>query len=258
MAPVITLGALNDISGIRHGFFTRDGGVSTGIYRSLNCGPGSGDDPHAVRENRRRAMAMIDLLPDQLVTLYQVHGTRVITVTEPFADDARPEADAMVTRTPGLALGILTADCAPVLIADARTKVVGAVHAGWRGARDGVLEAAVAAMLELGARRDHLVAVIGPCIAQRSYEVGPEFYDRFADDTPPATDLFAPGRRPGHSHFDLPAYVARRLDRAGVPLIQRAPNDTFAEEARFFSYRRATNRGEPDYGRSLSVIVINR
>ncbi|UEM04655.1 peptidoglycan editing factor PgeF [Skermanella rosea] len=253
---MITLGALNDIPAIRHGFFTKRGGVSTGIYASLNCGLGSNDDPRHVAENRRRCAAAFDLEPDRLVTLYQVHSPDVVTVERPWRPgETPPRADAMVTATPGVALGILTADCVPVLFADAEAGVIGAAHAGWKGAKAGVIEATIGAMKALGARPERIVAAIGPCIAQRSYEVGPEFPAPFLDEDAANGDFFAPARRAGHFMFDVGGYVARRLGRSGVAALQRCPNDTVAEEDRFFSYRRATLRGEADYGRGISVIV---
>lgn len=253
---MITLGALNDITHIRHAFFTRTGGVSTGIYASLNVGFGSGDAPAAVAENRARAVARLDTKADRLVTCHQVHSPDCVIVEEPWAPENAPKADAMATRVPGVALGILTADCAPVLFADAKAKVIGAAHAGWKGARGGVLEATVARMVELGAKPARIVACIGPCIAQRSYEVGPEFPGHFLNDDPGARDFFAPARRDGHFLFDLSGYVTRRLGDAGIEVIQRCPNDTVAEEDRFFSYRRACLRGETDYGRGLSAIIL--
>jgi YfiH family protein len=253
---VITLGALNDLSPIRHAFFTRQNGVSTGLYASNNVGLGSKDDPAAVAENRARCMARFDLPADRLVTVHQVHSPDVAVVEAPFAPGAIPRADAMVSATKGLALGILTADCAPILLADAEARVIGAAHAGWKGALGGVAENTVAAMVRLGARPERIVAAIGPCIAQRSYEVGPEFPGPITARDPRDADLFAPSRREGRFMFDLAGYVGRRLAAAGVTLLARAPNDTCAEEDRFFSYRRATLRGEPDYGRGLSAIAI--
>ncbi len=253
---MITLGALNDITGLRHAFFTRVGGVSTGVYESLNCGYGSGDVEGLVTENRARAMTRLDLKPDRLVTVRQHHSATVVVVDEPWHHDDAPEADALVTARPGIALGILTADCAPVLLADGKARVIGAAHAGWRGALSGVIEATVQRMIEMGAKRDRMVAVVGPCIAQRSYEVGPEFRARFVADHTTNADFFAPSRRGGHFMFDLTGYVARRVGTGGVPMIQRAPNDTFAEEARFFSHRRATLRGETASGRCLSAIAM--
>ncbi|MGQ9371421.1 peptidoglycan editing factor PgeF [Azospirillum sp. A39] len=253
---MITLGALNDINGIRHAFFTRTGGVSTGIYGSLNCGLGSGDSPAAVAENRARAAARLERPAESLVTCHQVHSATCVVVEEPWAPGKGPQADAMVTRVPGVVLGILTADCAPVLLADPGAGVVGAAHAGWKGAKGGVLEATVARMRDLGARIERIVAAVGPCIAQRSYEVGPEFPEPFLEEGARNADFFAPARRPGHHLFDLGGYVAQRLANAGVEVVQRCPNDTVAEEERFFSYRRACLRGETDYGRGLSAILL--
>ena len=254
---MITVGALNDATGVRHGFFTRVGGVSRGLYSSLNCGFGSGDSKDSVTENRARAISRFDLPPERLTTVYQVHSPKVVVVEEPWTADAAPEADAMVTAGRRIVLGILTADCAPVLFADTRKRVVGAAHAGWRGALDGVLEATISQMVGLGARLERIVAVIGPCIAQRSYEVGQDFRDRFVADSENNADFFAPSRRPGHAQFDLVGYVARRIVSAGVETVQNCPNDTVAEADRFFSYRRSVLRGEPDYGRGLSAIVID-
>uniref|UniRef100_UPI0035639FEA peptidoglycan editing factor PgeF n=1 Tax=Falsiroseomonas sp. TaxID=2870721 RepID=UPI0035639FEA len=254
---MITLGALNDLAGVRHGFLTRAGGVSEGIYASLNCGYGAKDDPpDRVAENRARALARADLPAGSLVTAYQVHSARVARVERPWPREDAPEVDAMVTDRPGVTLGILTADCAPVLFADAPARVIGAAHAGWRGAQGGVLEATVAAMVELGAERARIRAGIGPCIAQRSYEVGPDFPKPFLADDPANAAFFCPSRREGHFMFDLPGYVAARLAAAGLRRVCRLPHDTCAEAERFFSYRRATLRGEPDYGRGLSLIGL--
>lgn len=253
---MITLSALNEITRIRHGFFTREGGVSAGIYQSLNCGPGSNDAPEAVAENRARCVAMLDQEPGALVTVYQIHSPDVVVVDGPW-DGAPPKADAMVTTRPGLMLGILTADCAPVLLADRRGTVIAAAHAGWRGAVSGVLDNTVAKMEELGARKADIVAAIGPCIGQRSYEVGADFPAPFLAEDPGAADFFAPGRD-GHFLFDLPGYVSRRLARLGVTEVTRVPADTCRDEIRFFSYRRTTLRQEPDYGRQLSAIVLER
>ena len=254
---MITLGALNEVGFLRHAFFTRAGGVSQGLYGSNNCGPGSGDAPAAVRENRARCMRRLELPADRLTTCFQIHSAEAVVVEKPWGVDDAPRADGMATAVPGVALGVLTADCAPVLFADTRARVVGAAHAGWRGAHAGVLEATLKAMGKLGARPRDIVAAVGPCIAQRSYEVGPSFPDSFIAEDPVNKDYFAHAPRPGHWLFDLPGYITKRLGDAGVGLIQRCPNDTFAEEDRFFSYRRSRLRGETDYGRGLSVIVIN-
>ncbi|HLO75328.1 MAG TPA: peptidoglycan editing factor PgeF [Magnetospirillum sp.] len=255
---MITLSALNEVNRIRHAFFTREGGVSQGIYASLNCGPGSSDDAAAVAENRRRAMVMLDLPPQALVTVHQAHTPDVVVVDGPWPEGGRPVADAMVTTTPGLALGILTADCAPVLFADRRGTVVAAAHAGWKGAIGGVLENTLDKMVALGAQKKSIVAAIGPCIGQRSYEVGPEFPAPFVAEDPQNADFFAPSRRDGHFLFDLPGYVSRKLSRLGVVDVTRVPADTCRDEARFFSYRRTALRGEADYGRQMSVILLDR
>lgn len=254
---MLTMSPLDAIGGVRHGFFTRRGGVSSGIFDSLNCGLGSGDAIDNVATNRSRAMARLGYTPESLVTLYQVHSPTVIEVEEPWTRENAPKADAMVTTRPGLALGILTADCAPVLFADRRARVVGAAHAGWRGAVGGVLEATVAAMAKHGARPETMVAAIGPCIAQRSYEVGPEFPAPFIAADPADAAFFTPGARAGHYMFDLPGYIARRLRKLGLGDVHQMPHDTCGEEDLFFSYRRACLRGEKDYGRDLSAIALD-
>lgn len=250
---MITVSALNDLPAVRHAFFSRVGGVSDGIYGSLNCGLGSRDDRQRVIINRGRAMEMIDQPPVALTTVHQAHTSQAVVVEGPRQGDP-PVADAMVTNVPGVALGIVTADCAPILFADRQAGVVGAAHAGWRGALGGVVEATVAAMERLGAVRKDMTAVIGPCIGFRSYEVGPEFPAPFLVDEGNLR-FFEPSHRPGHHLFDLAGYVARRIAGTGVA-VHRTPCDTFREEQRFFSFRRATLRGEPDYGRQLSVIVL--
>ncbi len=257
MAP-ITIGAFNDIEGVRHAFYTRQGGVSEGLYTSLNCGLGSGDAPEAVRENRKRAMAAIDLPGTALTTLYQVHGRKVVELEAPLPDGERPQADALVTRVPGVALGVLSADCVPVLFCDRHAKVIGAAHSGWKGAIGGVLDATVEAMTKLGAAPARIVAGIGPCIAQRSYEVGPEFPAPFIAEDETNARFFAPSRKDGHHMFDLRGYVGERLRRVGIGEIQAVPNDTCGEADRFFSYRRACLRGEKDYGRGLSAIALEK
>lgn len=242
------------LDGVPHGFLGRRGGVSTGIFASLNIGLGSGDEPENVAENRARAVATI--LPDAtLLTLYQVHSPTVIHVTEPFAADARPRADAMVTDRPGMLLGVLGADCAPVLFADLHAGVVGAAHAGWKGALAGVTDATIAAMEALGADRTRIAAAIGPCIAQESYEVDEAFRARFLAADPANGEHFAQGR-PGHQQFDLPGYLLGRLARAGVARPAALHLDTYADADRFFSYRRATHRGETDYGRQVGAIGL--
>lgn len=242
------------LGGVAHGFLGRCGGVSTGAMAGLNVGLGSADDPVAVAENRRRAADAV--LPGaRLATLYQVHSADAVTVLAPYDDALRPHADALVTDRPGVALGILTADCAPVLLADRAAGVVGAAHAGWKGAIGGVTDAAIVAMETLGARRDRIVAAIGPCIARASYEVDAAFARRFAGADPANERFFADGRD-GHHQFDLEAYVAHRLFAAGVARIEALGLDTYADEDRFYSYRRATHRGAPSYGRQIAIIGV--
>jgi purine-nucleoside/S-methyl-5'-thioadenosine phosphorylase / adenosine deaminase len=254
---MITLDLLNHSSGIRHAFFTRQGGVSGGSFESLNCGFGSGDAPGAVTRNRAIAMERIGFSPDHLVTCYQVHSNTVITVEKPWPHDAAPRADGLVAGSCGIALGILTADCAPILFEDAAAEVIGAAHGGWRGALGGIVEATLDRMEALGAKRARIRAGIGPCIGPGSYEVGLEFRERFLADDPASAAHFAPAPRDRHFMFDLPGYVEHRLARAGIANTERAANDTVAEEAMFFSYRRACLRGEPAYGRLLSAIGLD-
>jgi YfiH family protein len=253
---MITASALNALKGIRHGFFTRRGGVSQGLYESLNCGYGAGDPDDNVTANRDRAMAMMDQPGDTLITARQVHSAKVRVVEAPWSHDVAPEVDGLVTRIPGIALGILTADCMPILLADTRAGVIGAAHAGWRGAKTGIVEETVSAMVGLGAREKRIVAVMGPCIRQGSYEVGPEFRDAFLADSAANESFFAPARREKHFLFDLPTYVFRRLDAIGLKQIQMLQIDNCRETDRFFSYRRATLRGEAACGRNLSAIIL--
>lgn len=241
--------------GVPHGFFGRQGGVSTGDLASLNCGLGSGDDPALIAENRRRAVDAV-LSGAKLTGLYQVHGNRCVIFDETSDLAARPEADALATRTPGLLLGILTADCVPVLFADAQAGVVGAAHAGWKGALAGVTDATLDAMESLGARRRDIAVAIGPCIGRGSYEVDDGFVDRFLSDDPVNERFFAAGK-PGHAMFDIAAYVAARLATAGVTRIAIGGQDTYAEEADYFSYRRACHRNENSYGRQISLIGLS-
>ncbi len=252
---MITLAPLDDIATVRHAFFTRRGGVSGGVFSSLNTGFGSGDDRDKVAANRARAMARLDLAPDALLTARQVHSAKVEVVQRAFAEDERPTADGFVTRTPGIALGILSADCAPVLFADARAGVIGAAHAGWRGALGGVLGATVEAMAGLGAEAASTVAAIGPCIGKESYEVGPEFPAAFLAEAA-ANGRFFAAADGGHYRFDFPAYVAARLTALGLREVAASGQDTLAEEDRFFSYRRSVLRGEEGYGRTLSAIAL--
>ncbi len=253
-APFSTSEVLAGVEGVRHGFFGRAGGVSGGDYASLNCGPGSADDPGAVAENRARAMAALGLPADALYTARQVHGTDAIMLRAPGTP--RRRGDALVTSTPGVALGILTADCAPVLFADPDARVLGAAHAGWRGALDGVLGAAVLAMEALGARRGRIVAAVGPCIGQASYEVGPEFRDRFEREDEGNSRWFTRPRSAERPRFDLEGYLGARLAALGLARIAVSGADTCAEEDRYFSYRRARLRGEAGYGRTLSAIAL--
>ena len=253
---MLTLDVLGRHGAIRHGFLTRRGGVSGGLYASLNCGFGSGDDRDRVARNRQIAMQRMGLAEDALMTVYQVHGAEILVVDRDTPKSDPPEADAMVSREPGVALGILTADCAPVLFADPDVGVIGAAHAGWRGARTGVLEATVAAMADLGARRESIVAAIGPCIARTSYEVGPEFPGPFIADDPANRRFFTAAGRPGHHRFDLSGYVAARLAALGLAAVEAVSADTCADGDRFFSYRRTTLSRESDYGRGLSAIAL--
>ena len=237
-----------------HGFFGRRGGVSKGVCSGLNAGFGSGDDRISIEENRRRAVDAV-AAGARLVTVHQIHSPIAVVVSEPWDEAARPQADALVTDRPGLALGILTADCAPVLLADRQAGIIGAAHAGWKGAFGGVIEAVTAAMETLGAARERIAAAIGPAIARRSYEVDEAFYRRFADADPANDRLFGPGRE-GRHQFDLEGYVAGRLAEAGIGRVEALGLDTYADPDRFFSYRRATHRGEPTYGRQISLIAL--
>ena len=246
MAEALTAAGL---AGVPHGFMPRRGGVSTGPAAGLQCGFGADDPVETVRENRRLAASAV--LPGApIVSVHQIHSPDVAVVSEPWSDEARPRADALVTALPGVLLAIVTADCAPVLLADREAGVVGAAHAGWRGADGGVIVNTVEAMIGLGAARESIAAAIGPCIAQPSYEVDDGFRAQFAEADAP---FFAPGA-PGHWQFDLPGYVAARLDRAGVRQVEALGCDTYADPARFYSYRRATHRGEANYGRLISLV----
>ena len=243
----------DDLSPLRHGFFTRKGGASSGVFQGLNCGPGSSDISEIVAINRARVAAAMGLEPGALVTVHQVHSADVAVVEEPFAQ--APKADAMVTDRPGLGLAVLTADCQPVLLADREAGVIGAAHAGWKGALDGVLEATLDAMERLGAQRARIAAAIGPTISQRAYEVGPEFFDRFLDADPVNGRFFAGGDG-DRVQFDLPAYGLHRLRQAGVGHAAWTRHCTYSDPDRFYSYRRATHANEADYGRLISVIRL--
>lgn len=247
---------LSNLPGLAHGFFGRDGGVSSGIFESLNCGPGSGDDRDHVVENRRRALAALADRECRLVTLYQIHSAEGVIVREPWEIGSGPKADAMATNMPGIALGILTADCAPVLLADAVARVIGAAHAGWKGALAGVVEQTIAHMEELGAKRTRIAAAIGPCISQAAYEVGDELRENFTRQDAANARFFAPAARSAHWQFDLPAYVRNRLEAAGLHNAVALQRCTYGEARDFYSFRRATHRGENDYGRQLSAITL--
>lgn len=243
------------LPGLAHAFFTREGGVSEGIYASLNGGQGSNDSAEAVRENRAIMASYFGIVPDRLVNVWQVHSPDCLIVEGPWPGD-RPKADAMATRQPGLALAIATADCGPVLFADPKHKVIGACHAGWKGAFTGVVEATVARMEELGARRETIVAVLGPCIGPQAYEVGPEFVARFLEDGADHARFFKPSTRDGHAYFDLHAYIGARAQRAGIGSFTDLGLCTYADAQRFYSYRRMVHRGENDYGRLISAIML--
>ena len=243
-------------SGIAHGFFTREGGHSSGIFSSLNCGLGSGDDREAVQKNRGIVAGALGVDPGRLLTAYQIHSPDALVVTGPWNNDERPRVDALVTRTPGLAIGVLTADCGPLLFADPEAGVIGAAHAGWKGALTGVTERTLAAMEGEGASRQRMTVVIGPMISQAAYEVGPEFPERFTDADPDNRRFFRPAERENHSKFDLPGYLEHRLRREGVGRVVNLSLCTFGDERRFFSYRRTTHRNEKDYGRLISAIAL--
>ena len=242
------------LGGVKHGFLGRVGGVSDSVCWGLNAGLGSHDDPASVAENRRLATQAV-ASDATLVGLYQIHSAAVVTVAAPYADADRPRADALVTDRPGIALGIVTADCAPVLLSDPQAGVIGAAHAGWKGAIGGVTDATIAAMESLGADRGRIVAAVGPCIARASYEVDGAFRARFAEDDRENDRFFADGK-PGHAWFDLEAYVAHRLASAGIGRVETLGQDTYSQPNRFYSYRRATHRSEPDYGRQISLIAL--
>lgn len=250
--------SLKALDGVRHAFFTREGGVSQGLYASLNGGVGSNDDAAHVAENRARMATALGVAPGALVTPYQVHSADVAVAEAPWTPAERPRADAVVTRVPGLAIGVSTADCGPVLLADPSARVVAAAHAGWRGALAGVTDAAIAAMERLGAERSRIVAAIGPMIRQPSYEVGPELIEQFLAADAANSRFFAPAARAGHAMFDLAGYVAARLGAAGITHVEDLGRCTYAEPALFYSFRRTTHRGEPDYGRHINAIALPR
>lgn len=255
MTVTLTLDILTapTLDGVTHGFFGRRGGASSGIFEGLNCGGGSSDQAAIVALNRDRAADAMGVPPERLLTVHQVHSARAVILDDVPAE--KPKADAIVTATPGLAIAVLTADCQPVLFADREAGVVGAAHAGWRGAVDGVLEATVEAMIEAGARREAIRAVIGPTISQANYEVGQEFFERFHDEDPATARFFVNGAD-GKYLFDLPGYGLMRLRGAGIAAAEWTRHCTYADPERFYSYRRATHRGEADYGRLLSAIRL--
>ncbi|MFN3657446.1 MAG: peptidoglycan editing factor PgeF [Pseudolabrys sp.] len=248
--------SLARIPHIRHGFFTRGGGVSEGVYASLNGGVGSADAPGKVAENRALMAQALGVAPEHLLSAYQIHSPDVIVADAPWPSDARPRVDALVTARPGLAIAVSTADCGPLLFADPEAGIVGAAHAGWRGALTGVIDATVDAMEKLGADRSRIVAALGPTIRQPNYEVGPEFVERFLKEEENNARFFAPSEREGHAMFDLAGYIAERMRGAGVERFEDLGLCTYAEPERFYSYRRTTQRGEPDYGRHINAIAL--
>jgi len=251
---ILKSSSLDATGAVRHGFFTREGGISTGVYATLNGGIGSRDAPGNVSENRARMAAALRVPPDRLLTAYQVHSAEAVIVDRPWSLDERPRADAVVTTTPGLAVAITTADCGPILLADAGARVIAAAHAGWRGALGGVLESAVAAMERCGARRERIIAAIGPMIRQPSYEVGPDLIAAFSGPTD--ARFFRPAERASHAFFDLAGYIASRLHAAGIAHVEDIDECTYADDTRFFSYRRSMHRKEDDYGRHISAIAL--
>ncbi len=246
---------LSAVPGLRHAFFSREGGVSEGIYAGLNGGIGSDDNPAHVTENRRRMAAALRVSSECLLTVFQIHSPDVAVASAPWDAAARPKADAIVTRTEGLAIGVTAADCGPILFADPKARVIGAAHAGWKGALTGVVEATVDAMERLGAARGDVVAAIGPLIRQSSYEVGPEFVERFVEADAENALYFLPSARADHAMFDLAAFIRMRLENAGVLMVDDTGIDTYADD-RFFSYRRSVHRKEADYGRHVHAIVL--
>jgi YfiH family protein len=252
---IITSPLLARLSNVRHAFFTREGGVSEGIYESLNGGLGSKDDPARVMENRRRMAETIGAPPSHFLTAYQIHSPDVAIVTGPWPSEVRPHVDALVTNTAGIALGVTTADCGPLLFADPKARVIGTAHAGWKGAFGGVIEATLEAMEKLGAARADICVAIGPLIRQASYEVGTEFVDRFGAADATNSRYFIPSVRSGHAMFDLAGYIRHRLDTAGICTIDDVGLDTYADR-RFFSYRRSVHASEPDYGRNIHTLML--
>jgi YfiH family protein len=254
---VLQAANLSRLAGIRHAFFTRAGGVSDGVYTSLNGGVGSNDAADKVAENRARMAAALGVAPERLITAYQIHSPDVVVAEEPWTAENRPRADAIVTRTPQLAIGVSTADCGPLLFADSDARVIGAAHAGWRGALTGVIEATVAAMENLGADRSRIAVALGPTISQRNYEVGPEFVARFTQADAGNARFFTAADKPGHAMFDLTGYIAARIQRAGIVQFEDLGLCNYAEPERFFSFRRMTHRAESDYGRHVNAIALS-
>jgi YfiH family protein len=248
--------SLQSLPGIRHAFFTRQGGVSSGIYESLNGGVGSRDAPAHVAENRALMAKAVGVRPENFLSLYQIHSPDVVTVEQTWTPDERPRADALVTRVPGIAVGVSTADCGPILFADATARVVGAAHAGWRGAFMGVIEATIAAMEKIGADRANIVAAAGPMIRQANYEVGPEFVDRFKESSAANARFFTPSAKDGHAMFDLAGYIKTRLAAAHIRQIEDIGRCTYADAETFYSYRRSVHRNESDYGRHINAIAL--
>ena len=251
----LTSSLLSAVPGLRHSFFTREGGVSSGIYAALNGGLGSNDDPSHVAENRRRMAEHVGVAPERFLSLHQIHSPDVLVADRAWPSGPRPKGDALVTKTPGIALGVSTADCGPVLFVDPNARVIGGAHAGWKGALTGVLESTISAMEKLGASRGGIIAAIGPLIRQASYEVGNEFVTRFIEADAENAMFFLPSVRDGHAMFDLAGYIRRRLETAGVLMIDDLGVDTYSDE-RFYSYRRSVHRQEPDYGRHVHAIIL--
>ncbi len=243
------------IPGLRHAFFTREGGVSGGVYEGLNGGIGSKDDPANIVENRRRMAEQMGVMPEHLLSVHQIHSPDAVVATGPWQSETRPRADGIVTRTEGIAIGVTAADCGPILFADPSARVIGAAHAGWKGALTGIIESTIEGMEQLGADRSGMVAAIGPLIRQHSYEVGSEFVERFLDADAENAVFFIPSVRSGHSMFDLAGFIRMRLENAGVLMIDDIGVDTYSDE-RFYSYRRSVHRKEPDYGRHLHAIAL--
>ena len=256
MPNPITADCLADLAGIRHGFFTREGGVSQGIYAGLNCGAGSKDDRAHVMENRARVAAHLGAAPASLLTCYQIHSASAVIVTKPWTFETMPKGDALVTNVPGLAIGALAADCAPILFADPQAKVIAAAHAGWKGALNGILESTITTMTSIGAKRNRIRAALGPCIGPAAYEVGPEFEENFLKVNPDYARFFRRASLDARPYFDLPAFVLERLAAAGLDTVENCSHCTYSDESRLYSYRRTTHRREPDYGRQVSAIVL--